>query len=97
MTKQVEDQKEIIKSKENAIENLLTRMDDLTAALTQKSEELANMKRELSMKDDILNVKDNKQRPMTSSAQSTKTLSLTTKDKSNRKFSMFISLSYKLN
>ena len=47
MGKQMDDQKDIIKSKDNAIENLLGRMDELTDSLTLKNQEIGHLRKEL--------------------------------------------------
>jgi len=54
MSRQIEDQKDVIVSKENAIENLLARMDELTNSLTSKNNEINNLKSEInSLKNEV--------------------------------------------
>jgi len=54
MSRQVEDQKDVIISKENAIENLLSRMDELANSLINKNNEINNLKNEInSIKNEV--------------------------------------------
>jgi len=57
MSRQIEDQKDVIVSKENAIENLLARMDELTNSLTSKNNEINSLKSEInSLKNESIKV-----------------------------------------
>jgi chromosome segregation ATPase len=84
MTRQMEDQKEVIKSKDNAIENLLTRMDELTAALTSKNDEISTIKYELTNLKEEFEVLKNERKNKNSTLTKTKSLSATANNSQSR-------------
>lgn len=54
LTKQIEDQREELKAKDNTIESLLLRMDNLTQTVTSKNNEMILLKAEISsLKDEV--------------------------------------------
>jgi len=85
LSKQLDDQKEIIRSKDNAIENLLARMDELTESLAGKNDEITALKTEISsLKTETPFTKnDYRSKASSSSAKSTKALPVSTQEKSN--------------
>ena len=54
LSKQNEEQKELLRSKETTIENLLARMDELMESISTKNNEINSMKEEMwSIKADV--------------------------------------------
>jgi predicted nuclease with TOPRIM domain len=81
MAKQLDDQKEINKNKDNTVENLLARMDELSAALAAKNSEISSLRTEVSkLNEELEGFRVNKPKPATSSKHS-KNFSANVKEK----------------